>query len=162
MPVSSTSSKRNWESVLVRPEAAVFRELDTLVRNLSDQLAGFRRRALAAEARSRELEQILAGMTGKLDEVRQQVEDMQASRDAAIVQSRTLEGQLLAARAEVQRTQAAFAEISAKAVPGALDEELARENDRLKTRLQDAREKATQLTEKVRFLRQQIGLGVER
>lgn len=162
MPVSSTSSKRNWESVLVRPEAAVFRELDTLVRNLSDQLAGFRRRALAAEARSRELEQILAGMTGKLDEVRQQVEDMQASRDAAIVQSRTLEGQLLAARAEVQRTQAAFAELSAKAVPGALDEELARENDRLKTRLQDAREKATQLTEKVRFLRQQIGLGVER
>ncbi|GAB1341185.1 hypothetical protein [Gemmatimonas sp.] len=146
----------------MRPEAAVFRELDTLVRNLSDQLAGFRRRALAAEARSRELEQILAGMTGKLDEVRQQVEDMQASRDAAIVQARTLEGQLLTARAEVQRTQTAFAEISAKALPGAMDEELARENDRLKTRLQDAREKATQLTEKVRFLRQQIGLGVER
>lgn len=146
----------------MRPEAAAFRELDTLVRNLSDQLAGFRRRALAAEARSRELEQILAGMTGKLDEVRQQVEDIQASRDAAIVQSRTLEGQLVAARAEVQRTQAAFAEVSAKALPGALDEELARENDRLKTRLHDAREKATQLTEKVRFLRQQIGLGVER
>lgn len=162
MSVSSKFSKRNWESVLVRPEAAAFRELDTLVRNLSDQLAGFRRRALAAEARSRELEQILAGMTGKLDEVRQQVEDIQASRDAAIVQSRTLEGQLVAARAEVQRTQAAFAEVSAKALPGALDEELARENDRLKTRLHDAREKATQLTEKVRFLRQQIGLGVER
>lgn len=146
----------------MRPEAVAFRELETLVRNLSDQLAGFRRRALAAEARSRELEQILAGMTGKLDEVRQQVEDTQASRDAAVVQSRTLESQLTVARAELQRVQAAFAEVSAKATPEARDQELVRENERLKGRLTEARERATVLSEKVRFLRQQIGLGVER
>lgn len=146
----------------MRPEAAAFRELDTLVRNLSDQLAGFRRRALAAEARSRELEQILAGMTGKLDEVRQQAEDTQASRDAALVQARTMEAQLVAARAEVQRVQAAFAEVSAKATPEARDQELARENERLRTRLEEAREKTTQLTERVRFLRQQTQLGAER
>ena len=41
----------------MRPDLAAFRELDTLVRNLSDQLAGYRRRALAAESRVRELEQ---------------------------------------------------------------------------------------------------------
>lgn len=146
----------------MRPETAAFRELDTLVRNLSDQLAGFRRRALAAEARSRELEQILAGMTGKLDEVRQQAEDTQASRDAALVQARTMEAQLVAARAEVQRVQAAFAEVSAKATPEARDQELARENERLRTRLEEAREKTTQLTERVRFLRQQTQLGAER
>jgi chromosome segregation ATPase len=146
----------------VRPETAAFRELDTLVRNLSDQLAGFRRRALAAEARSRELEQILAGMTGKLDEVRQQMEDTQASRDAAVVQAKTLEAQLAAARGEVQRVQAAVAELSAKATPEARDQELARENERLKARLGEAREKAAQLSEKVRFLRQQIGLGADR
>lgn len=146
----------------MRPEIAVFRELDTLVRNLSDQLAGFRRRALAAEARSRELEQILAGMTGKLDEVRQQAEDTQHSRDAALVQARTLEAQLSVARGEVQRVQAAFAEVSAKATPEAMDQELAKENERLRARLQDAREKATQLTERVRFLRQQVGQGAER
>jgi chromosome segregation ATPase len=146
----------------VRPETAAFRELDTLVRNLSDQLAGFRRRALAAEARSRELEQILAGMTGKLDEVRQQMEDTQASRDAAVVQASALESQLVRARAEVQRVQAAFAELSAKATPEAQDQELARENERLKARVAEARDKAAQLSEKVRFLRQQIGLGVER
>jgi len=146
----------------VRPETAAFRELDTLVRNLSDQLAGFRRRALAAEARSRELEQILAGMTGKLDEVRQHAEDTQASRDAALVQARTLEAQLVAARAEVQRVQTAFAEVSAKATPEARDQELARENDRLRTRLEAAREKTTQLTERVRFLRQQTQLGADR
>jgi len=146
----------------VRPEAAAFRELDTLVRNLSDLLAGFRRRALAAEARSRELEQILAGMSGKLDEVRQQVEDTQASRDAALVQARTLEAQLLAARGEVQRVQAAFAEVSARATPEARDQELLRENERLRARLAEARDKTTQLTERVRFLRQQTQQGAER
>lgn len=146
----------------MRPEAAAFRELEALVRNLSDQLAGFRRRALAAEARSRELEQILAGMSGKLDEVRQQVEDTQASRDAAIVQSRTLESQLSAARAEVQRAQAALAEASARATPEARDQALVQENERLKGRLTEAREKVALLSEKVRFLRQQVGLGVER
>lgn len=146
----------------MRPEAAAFRELDTLVRNLSDQLAGFRRRALAAEARSRELEQILAGMNGKLDEVRQQVEDTQVSRDAALVQARTLEAQLLTARGEVQRVQAAFAEVSAKATPEARDQELLRENERLRARLDEARDKTTQLTERVRFLRQQTQQGAER
>lgn len=146
----------------MRPEAAAFRELETLVRNLSDQLAGFRRRALAAEARSRELEQILAGMNGKLDEVRQQVEDTQTSRDVAVVQARTLEAQLAAAQAEVGRVQAAFAEVSARATPEARDQELARENERLRSRLDEAKEKTGQLSERVRFLRQQIQQGAER
>jgi hypothetical protein len=39
-----------------RPELATFHELETLVRHLGDELAGFRRRALVAEARVRELE----------------------------------------------------------------------------------------------------------
>lgn len=41
----------------VRPEILAFRELETLVRRLADELAGFRRRALMAEARVRELEE---------------------------------------------------------------------------------------------------------
>ena len=40
----------------VQPDVAAFRELETLVRHLGDELAGFRRRALVAEARVRELE----------------------------------------------------------------------------------------------------------
>jgi predicted nucleic acid-binding Zn-ribbon protein len=40
----------------VRPEVTAFLELETLVRHLGDELAGFRRRALTAEARVRELE----------------------------------------------------------------------------------------------------------
>lgn len=39
-----------------RPEITAFRELETLVGRLADELAGFRRRALVAEARVRELE----------------------------------------------------------------------------------------------------------
>ena len=39
-----------------RPEALAFRELEQLVRHLGDELAGFRRRALVAESRIRELE----------------------------------------------------------------------------------------------------------
>jgi hypothetical protein len=40
----------------VRPEITAFRELETVVRHLGDELAGFRRRALVAEARVRDLE----------------------------------------------------------------------------------------------------------
>ena len=39
----------------VRPEITAFRELETLVGRLADELAGFRRRALVAEARVKEL-----------------------------------------------------------------------------------------------------------
>ncbi|MDB4907173.1 MAG: hypothetical protein JWO05_1957 [Gemmatimonadetes bacterium] len=39
-----------------RPELRAYRELETLVRHLGDELAGFRRRALLAEARLKELE----------------------------------------------------------------------------------------------------------
>ena len=38
------------------PDFAAFQELEQLVRNLGDELAGFRRRALLAESRLRELE----------------------------------------------------------------------------------------------------------
>ncbi len=40
----------------VRPETTAFRELETLVRHLGDELAGFRRRALVAEARVRDID----------------------------------------------------------------------------------------------------------
>jgi hypothetical protein len=40
----------------VRPEITAVRELEVLVHHLADELAGFRRRALLAEGRVRELE----------------------------------------------------------------------------------------------------------
>ncbi|CAN5343287.1 hypothetical protein BH09GEM1_BH09GEM1_03880 [soil metagenome] len=55
-----------------RPETIAFRELETLVRHLADELAGFRRRALLAEARLREME--LQG-TAPVVEEKQQLSD---------------------------------------------------------------------------------------
>ena len=46
-----------------RPEVAAFHELEMLVRNLGDELASFRKRALSAEARAKELESASEGMT---------------------------------------------------------------------------------------------------
>jgi hypothetical protein len=56
----------------VRPDVAAFRELELLVRHLSDQLAGYRRRALGAEARVRELEHRTQALEGALTEARAQ------------------------------------------------------------------------------------------
>ena len=55
-----------------RPETVAFRDLETLVRHLADELAGFRRRALLAEARLREVE--IQG-TAPVVEEKQQLSD---------------------------------------------------------------------------------------
>ena len=47
-----------------RPDNAAVRELDVLVRHLADELANFRRRALTAEARIKELESHEGGAVG--------------------------------------------------------------------------------------------------
>ncbi|MGI8617474.1 MAG: hypothetical protein ACR2L6_00080 [Gemmatimonadaceae bacterium] len=39
-----------------RPEKAAFKELESLVRHLGEELTGFRRRALQAEARLKEID----------------------------------------------------------------------------------------------------------
>jgi uncharacterized phage protein gp47/JayE len=146
----------------VRPDIAAFRELDALVRGLSDQLAGYRRRALSAEARTRELEQLVAERDGTLIEVR--AEGVRAGQARALLEAkvRELEGKADLAKAEVVRVQAAYAAAAEAATPQAVDSGLARENERLRARLGEAREKVVQLGERVRFVRQQIGHGAER
>jgi hypothetical protein len=47
-----------------RPDAAAYRELETVVRGLVDELAGFRKRALAAEAKLKGFESA-TGSTAK-------------------------------------------------------------------------------------------------
>jgi len=146
----------------VRPDTAAFRELDTLVRNLSDQLAGYRRRALAAESRTRELEQVVAERDGTLIEVRADGQRSNQARALLEAKVRELDAKAELSKAEVVRVQTAFAAAAAAATPQAVDSELARENARLRARLAEAGEKTAQLGERVRFLRQQIGHGAER
>lgn len=146
----------------MRPEIVAFRELDALVRNLSDQLAGYRRRALAAETRTRELEQAAAERDGTLIEVR--AEGQRAHQARALLEGkvRELDATAETAKAELARVQAAFTAAVEAATPQAVESELAQENQRLRARLAEAREKTVQLGERLRFLRQQIGHGAER
>ena len=51
------------ESGSARPEITAFRDLAQLVRHLEDELASFRRRALSAEARVKELEASSGGVS---------------------------------------------------------------------------------------------------
>src|SRR4051812_47293121 len=44
-----------------RPDVATYRELESLVRNLVEELAGFRKRALAAEAKVKGFESATKG-----------------------------------------------------------------------------------------------------
>ena len=160
----------------MRPEVAAFRELDTLVRNLSDQLAGYRRRAMAAEARSRELEALVTSANSAW--VNAQADALRWKDAAQRAESEAAEARAAADDAETHASMASAAAAAAAAIAprvvgaveapaqavraNASDPELVRENDELRTLLVEARERTTQLVERVRFLRQQLGQGAEK
>lgn len=149
----------------MRPEVVAFRELDALVRKLTDQLAGYRRRAMAAEAKAKELELSLeravakgesallaaraetAGVRRLLDEARAQAEQI---TDGATEPAETEEEGAVAGAVGLHTTDlSTYGDIAV-------------ENERLRTRLGEARERTTVLVERVRFLRQQMMQGSER
>ena len=159
----------------MRPEVVAFRELDTLVRNLTEQLAGYRRRAMAAEARARELEQDLALVKAALDEATVSASAASESREHALAAAREATASARLARealAEVEQRSSAHAAsahaASAHAATAAAEPVTASngaadaENERLRGRLNEARERTVQLAERVRFLRQQLVQGAER
>jgi len=88
-----------------RTEQRAFRELDALVRHLADELAAFRRRALTAEARLKDIENVEGG--------------------------------------------ASSVDLAQRVV------ELERKNAALQTRLNAVTDRARQMLDRVRFLRQQ-------
>ena len=157
----------------MRPEVVAFRELDTLVRNLSDQLSGYRRRAMAAELRSRELELLLATANASLSNAQSAV--LKWTDTAQRAESEAAEARAAADEADAHASMATAAAAAAAAVAprasvasgapaGAMsttlsDPELVRDNEELRTLLVEARERTTQLVERVRFLRQQLGQG---
>ncbi len=146
----------------MRPDLIAFRELDTLVRKLSEQLASYRRRALSSEQRVRDLEQEINAATDALHALRGQAETLRTARDQSRDEAARLATELSAATTELSRVQAAFEEIAARSTPEGRDRELASQNAQLRATLSDARDRTAQLGERVRFLRQQIGQGVER
>ena len=78
------------ESDSERPEGRAFKELHQLVHHLGDELASFRRRALHAEARVKDLESALpAGGKGSGELARENTE-LRARLDAATARTRQL------------------------------------------------------------------------
>ena len=71
------------ESASVRSEVAAFQDLAQLVRHLEDELASFRRRALAAEARVKELESSVGSDPADVSELRRENAQLKERLDAA-------------------------------------------------------------------------------
>lgn len=72
-------------SAPARPDLAAFRELESLVRHLGDELAGFRRRALTAEGRLRDLEAEAGGEAppaAELTALRERVAELETENAA--------------------------------------------------------------------------------
>ena len=113
-----------------------FGELEELVRHLADELAGFRRRAFAAEARVRELE--AAAGTGQGEAA--------AGTPAAENGPATLDSTVVARGAPELGTAERVAELE-------------RENQELRQRLEAAAARTRTVLDRVRFLRQQQNLG---
>jgi hypothetical protein len=90
-----------------RPEAAAFRELQSVMRSLVDELAGFRKRALAAEAKVKGFESAtgstakagakLANLEEENARLRSQVEKARASTKGMLEKVRFLRQQAQAA-----------------------------------------------------------------
>lgn len=78
------------ESVSVRPEVAAFQDLAQLVRHLEDELASFRRRALSAEVRVKELEQVSSGDPSDVSALRDENARLKARLDGATARTRQL------------------------------------------------------------------------
>ncbi|MCC6243763.1 MAG: hypothetical protein IT353_13045 [Gemmatimonadaceae bacterium] len=159
----------------MRPEVVAFRELDTLVRGLTDQLAGYRRRALAAETRARELERAVEATRLELTAATAARSDAEVASRAALTalpaapeslaeleKERALQEAAAEAAAEAARQQADGADGTDGDQPLRRTDPLAIENERLKSRLAEARDRTAQLGDRVRFLRQQLMQGAER
>ncbi len=149
-----------------QPEHAgrsAFAELETVVRHVTEQLAVYRRRALSAEAQVRDLEQVTAraaelaragqASERRIAELERALAEAEASAAAAAEQAvRAAES---AARAEAERPVLAHA-------AGGADAALVSENTALRERLAEAADHTRRISERVRFLRQQLGNGGDR
>ena len=123
--------------------ATTFQELERLVRSLGDELGGFRRRALQAEARVRELEQVLDAQGGAAG----------ARGGAAARPQRGARDDVRVGAGDPDDVAGAddLPPIAPAADPG----ELAAENAALRERLHVATLRTRRVLERVRFLRQQ-------
>jgi chromosome segregation ATPase len=117
---------------------AAAREVEVLVRALAEQLTGFRRRALAAETRVRELEALEA-------DLRARVGGLEAERD-----------RLAAAEATARRLARAVRVGDGEVLSAEAIAALREENGQLRGRLAEVGERTRAVLARVHFARQQL------
>ena len=78
------------ESASERPEVAAFQDLAQLVRHLEDELASFRRRALSAEARVKELEASAGSEPSDASALKRENAQLKERLDAATARTKQL------------------------------------------------------------------------
>lgn len=159
-------------------------ELESVIRNVTDQLAVFRRRALAAEAQVRDHQGTLQALREAMEraqresagaaELRRALAEAQreaarvAGLEAALREAREAAARVqeleatLAAAERAPRPQATADGMGTPGADGRSAAELAAENASLRERLQEALERTRVIGDRVRFLRQQIDQGGER
>lgn len=143
----------------MRPERAAFRELDKLVRSLGEQLAVYRKRALAGEARLREVEAKLGGDVKLLQSLHAELAKAKTERDEAISEVSGARREMASLKKQFDQAVLEWSEAALRTTPQGVDKELREENERLRTLLEDARQRTGALLERFRFLRQQVGQG---
>jgi hypothetical protein len=78
------------ESASARPEVAAFQDLAQLVRHLEDELASFRRRALSAEARVKDLESTTGGDPSEVASLKRENAELKQRVETATARTRQL------------------------------------------------------------------------
>lgn len=92
-----------------RPEQKAFHELHQLVRHLADELAGFRRRALQAESRVKDLEEAAGAVGGgalpvqKVGELERENAELRARLESASDRTRQMLDRLRFLRQQHER-----------------------------------------------------------
>ena len=149
----------------MRHDLAAFRELDTLVRNLSDQLAGYRRRALSAESRVRELElaadELRLASNRAADRADSAVAELEATGEALRVEREASNTARLMVQ-DLSRTVAESRSVSEGTAPSPTERATSRDNAELRRRLEEASVRTRELSERLRFLRQQLATVPEK
>ncbi len=145
-----------------RPESSgrsALLELEAVIRHVTEQLAGYRRRALSAEAQVRDLEMV----TSRAAEMARAAES--ASRRIAALEKALADAEAATAAAVEKASKAAAVPVvvaPARSASGGGkrgDDALVAENEALRGKLEGAAERTRQISERVRFLRQQISNG---
>ncbi len=152
-----------------RPELAgraAFEELESVVRNVTEQLTGYRRRALSSEAQLRDLEPVAARAAIDAEAARAaQARVTELERALLLAEQAVADATASATAAE--RAGEAAAEAAARHLLESASQEPANaevlaENAALRERLAEASTRTRQIAERVRFMRQQLSNGADK